>query len=51
MNDEIKLKKLEIELEKIKIEKNEKLHGYKMEALNVRKEIAKLYRPKKKVKK
>lgn len=39
--------KLEIELEKIKMERNRELHGFKMEELEIRKEIAKLYRPKK----
>ncbi len=46
--NDIVVKGLEIELEKIKMERDEKLHKYKMDELSLRKEIAKLYRPKKK---
>ena len=46
MND-LRFKELEIELENLKIKKLREAHDYKMEELAVRKEIAKLYRPKK----
>ncbi len=48
--EEVKVKKLEIELEELKIEREKISHKNRMEQLEIRKEIAKLYRPKKKKK-
>lgn len=47
---DIRVKELEIELEEIRIKRHKIMHDYRMEELAVRKEIAKLYRPKKKKK-
>ena len=47
MSEEIEMRKLDIELEKIRIERDKYLHHYKMEELKVRKEIAEIYRNKK----
>ncbi len=41
---EIEIKKLEIELEKIKAKKQEKFHKFRMEELKIRLEIAQIYR-------
>lgn len=46
--NDIKLEELKIELQKTGMLRDKAMHGYKMEQLNLRKEIAKLYRSKKK---
>lgn len=48
VSDEIKVKELEIELEKLKIKKLREAHKFKVIQLGLKKEIAQLYRPKKK---
>ena len=47
--EEIEVKELEIKLEQLKIIKQEQLHNFRMEEFRIKKEIAKLYHPKKKV--
>jgi hypothetical protein len=51
MNDEIKLKEIELKLENLKSKRIEKYHNFRMEELRLRLDIAKLYHNKKKVKK
>lgn len=47
-SDEIKVKELEIKLEQLRAKRMDKMHLNRMEQLQIRKEIAQLYHPKKK---
>ena len=51
MKEELEIKKIELKIEQLKGKRMNQMHPYRIKELNLRLEIAKLYRSKKKIKK